>query len=323
MMKLMKVNDKFPHWIASGGITDAAFTGFISNLIYPYFNSGDAPAFMVPYSTSYFPLITYGQPADWLASLDVMFSMRYGQRKLIDYIADMKLHHDESEPLTNDEKHNTIIIAKMINLRFAEKWNKIAEALAIEYNPLENYDRSEDLQHQNSNTGTDTDTKTFGAQNQPRKTEKGIEGGWDDTDSESKTFANSKQTETWNKVSGFNGGSSNDGQPADYQKVTETFGSGATPYTESVSGSTGRRYSKDNAGTGDKAYKETITESGVEILQHAINNGNFGWETNRIHGNIGVTTSQQMLESELEIRKNILYDIILDDIADFICLSIY
>lgn len=40
-------------------------------------------------------------------------------------------------------------------------------------------------------------------------------------------------------------------------------------------------------------------------------------------GNIGVTTSQQMLESELEIRKNIFIETVMNDIDSIMCLKIY
>lgn len=40
-------------------------------------------------------------------------------------------------------------------------------------------------------------------------------------------------------------------------------------------------------------------------------------------GNIGVTTSQQMIESELELRKKQFYNIMICDIVNFLCLPIY
>ena len=40
-------------------------------------------------------------------------------------------------------------------------------------------------------------------------------------------------------------------------------------------------------------------------------------------GNIGVTTSQQMIESELELRKKQFYSIVYQDIVNHLCLSVY
>lgn len=41
------------------------------------------------------------------------------------------------------------------------------------------------------------------------------------------------------------------------------------------------------------------------------------------HGNIGVTTSQQMLQSELEVRKYDFYKMIYNDIDSILCLKVY
>lgn len=41
------------------------------------------------------------------------------------------------------------------------------------------------------------------------------------------------------------------------------------------------------------------------------------------HGNIGVTTTQQMITSEIELRKNIILDFIFNDIDKLLCLKVY
>ena len=45
--------------------------------------------------------------------------------------------------------------------------------------------------------------------------------------------------------------------------------------------------------------------------------------TSRVHGNVGVTTNQQMIESELKLRKTSMIEIFLRDIDDFLCLKVY
>lgn len=45
--------------------------------------------------------------------------------------------------------------------------------------------------------------------------------------------------------------------------------------------------------------------------------------TGRVHGNIGVTTSQQMLEAEREVVKFNVYDYIINDFKNRFCLLIY
>lgn len=309
----MKVNEKFPNWLTSGGNAPADFTGFISNIVYPYYYAPDKPVFRYAYSDKVFPSVTVGTNAPWLSSLDVMFAMRFGERRLRNIVDALKFHNKSSETITSEEQRNTVIMAQMINERFADKWNHIAAALAIEYNPLENYNRVEDSNFQHSNTGADSDVKTF----DNRKTEKGISGGYTDADTRGVTKGGKTKTtrNTDDNVFGFDT-SSTGGVPSDKQTMIETveYAPDSSAYTETNSGNIQRTYN---------TYKETETPSGTETLTHNINNGSFGWDKSNISGNIGVTTSQQMLESELEVRRNILYDIVLNDIAEFLTISIY
>lgn len=55
----------------------------------------------------------------------------------------------------------------------------------------------------------------------------------------------------------------------------------------------------------DGSHSETVTRTGS------------------ISGNIGVTTSQQMLESELELRKTDLFNIIKREFISYFCLGVY
>lgn len=128
--------------------------------------------------------------------------------------------------------------AMVLYKRFGVKWNKIYEALNIEYNPLENYSSTE------IETPNLTDTSK----------------------------ANSKVTVKQS-------GSTFD--TAVYQPYASTETSG----TED-----------DNKVTTTKTGTRTVTKS----------------------GNIGVTTSQQMLQSEFEVRQYDFYQGIYNDIDEFI-----
>ena len=72
----------------------------------------------------------------------------------------------------------------------------------------------------------------------------------------------------------------------------------------------------------------TESEDGVSHNKNEVSNtttGNFNDNHRQLKraGNIGVTTSQQMLESELEIRKNIFIETVMNDIDSIMCLKIY
>jgi len=69
---------------------------------------------------------------------------------------------------------------------------------------------------------------------------------------------------------------------------------------------------------------EDVTTSGAsrDNETHKVTE-NTGKETLTRSGNIGVTTSQQMLESEFKVRQYDFYKMIYNDIDSILCLSIY
>ncbi len=54
------------------------------------------------------------------------------------------------------------------------------------------------------------------------------------------------------------------------------------------------------------------------------NSNSAGYHSGRVHGNIGVTTSQQMLQSELDIAPKLnVYDFIINSFKNRFCLQVY
>lgn len=161
--------------------------------------------------------------------------------------------------------------------RTFDKWVK---ALAIEYSPLENYDRMEEW----------TDN---------RKKEDSASDGSNGSIGENGSFNNngnsSDNSMTENKVSAFD---SSDYQPSQ-QTTTEASNS------NSNSGSDSRNTTTSNSLTHSGEESEDSTHKG------------------RIHGNVGVTTSQQMLISELELAEWNLYEHITDIFLSEFVIPIY
>lgn len=85
--------------------------------------------------------------------------------------------------------------------------------------------------------------------------------------------------------------------------------------------------SSENSGTNTSTNtRSSFDSSSYEPHDQNNTNGNAnGSFTRRAHlyGNIGVTTSAQMLEGELNIRKNTIYDLIADCFETELCLLIY
>lgn len=85
-----------------------------------------------------------------------------------------------------------------------------------------------------------------------------------------------------------------------------------------------------NAGLADHAKQITdgdTTENGsiTNTEKENVNDGRTGTHTRtgRAHGNIGVTTSQQMIQSERDLVVFNLYDVIAESFIENFCLMVY
>lgn len=199
---------------------------------------------------------------------------------------------------------------------WSKKWNrtftKWVEALAIEYSPLENYDRKEDWTD-TENKGTKTsgrrdngNTKTFN--NQDKRT-------LDTQDEETLDTENKRTLDTTivteEEVSAFD---SSNYQPSK-KDTTDNDG------TDTMNNTGTDTFT--HTGTDTVDYSGTIKdEFGESYSGQATDNGKTVHD-GRIHGNIGVTTSQQMLEAELQIAEWNLYEHITDLFLSEFVIPIY
>lgn len=189
--------------------------------------------------------------------------------------------------------------------RTFDKWVK---ALAIEYNPLENYDRMEEWQDTRNNHGSETTSGSLG-----RTTSGSLSRTTSDSlsrrtsDSLSRTATDGGTTET--KVSAYD---SSTYQPS--QQVTATNSSG---YTDTGSGTL------SDTGSGSLSDTESGTLNDTTSGSTTTSFGEGAKHEGRIHGNVGVTTSQTMLESELQIAEWNLYEHITDLFLSEFVIPIY
>ena len=66
------------------------------------------------------------------------------------------------------------------------------------------------------------------------------------------------------------------------------------------------------------------TNSGSEAMAHGERIDDTHTKTSRIHGNIGVTTSQQMLEQEMQIAGKLnIYNYIVNEFKQRFCITVY
>lgn len=166
----------------------------------------------------------------------------------------------------------------------------------IEYNPLENYDRNELLTDQfykaaSSSARRDSgNTRTF--DNQDKRTI--------DTEDE-RTLDTTRTSE--DEVSAFD---SSTYQPS-AKNTTEDDG------TDTLT----------HSGTDTVDYSGTIKDEYGEGTSGNENENSTNTHSGRIHGNVGVTTSQQMLTAEYEVARFNIIDQITDMFILEFCIPIY
>lgn len=147
-------------------------------------------------------------------------------------------------------------------------FERMYHALRAEYSPIENYDRKENITRDYENSGIDIASTTLGSSTTSSHT-------GTDTDSTQGGGSNEKGVSAYNE----------DGY-TNREKDTETHNSNNT-----------------------QTYNSTVTNtgSGTDTTQTEYGLKRKEVEDIRVHGNIGVTTSQQMIESEMSLRAK--YDI--------------
>lgn len=168
---------------------------------------------------------------------------------------------------------------------YKNKWEKIVNALSAEYNPINNYDMVE-TSHELTDDGkkTTTTTPTGGTENE------------------------------YSYTSGVNRIETNTG--------VSTFDSNAKNRETVVQESTPAAGYKTTNRTLQGTKNETTEEHTAETVTHfdkTLTADNVKSVTLSRSGNIGVTTSSQLVQNEVELRnKNIFANIFIRDCAEFI-----
>lgn len=180
-------------------------------------------------------------------------------------------------------------------------WERVYNASLQEYNPIENYNRYEEETTDGSriHSGTDSTATTESGTN-------ATDGSISRTVSGTESGTANQNHSTTNQITAFD---SNSLQTHDKSTATAEDTTSAT-----------------RSGTETETNDTTVTDSktGSATITHGEQIADSGSRESHIHGNIGVTTSQQMLESELEVAPKLnIYDYIIRDFKQRFCLLVY
>lgn len=218
----------------------------------------------------------------------------------------------ELEVVYTDPRFFKTAINIWSNIRL-DTWNRIYYAAQLEYNPIENYDRYETETSGNTRQHSGVDSTSESVQ------------GSSVTDGENtRTISNTNTTSN-----------SNQGSGSDSRTTTNeiTAFDSNTLVTHDRSATTGQNSSTlTQSGTETQSGTDTLTddttvtntESKTGSFTHGEKIADSASRESHIHGNIGVTTSQQMLQSELEISEKLnIYDYIVQEFKRRFCILVY
>ena len=204
------------------------------------------------------------------------------------------------------------IMKQIINVwSFARKpdWQRMIDALYADYNPVHNYDRTEDF----TTRGTSTEQRGLQKSGQFAET--------DVTDDVNVRTFNNSDTRTDNLIETKNGGETTTHQ-------NTAFNAGLSDTSRDILVRNGDTTA--NTGTQTVAHNGTITDdrditsnkSGSDSATETENSAGTTSQTHNLYarGNIGVTSTQQLIESEIEIRyKFNIYEIIAREFKEKFC----
>lgn len=201
-----------------------------------------------------------------------------------------------------------------INTWFERKYNMLdrwIKAINIEYKPLENYNRVEKWTDKSNGTTTNNGTKNSKTSNTNSGSSTDTNSGTVTNNSSGSTSVGSQTSSDETKVSAFNNDTYSPSQKDEstVSARTDTTSNTGSTTTEST-------LNKINSFKGDSTVSDTTSDNGTS--------SNTSEHTGEIYGNIGVTTSQQMLESEMTIWGKI--DIYRDTAEMFVqdfCIMVY
>lgn len=223
--------------------------------------------------------------------------------------------------LTDNSK---TMLAMSIFSIYSNKWSRLYRILSLEYEPIENYNMTETEKTISTNENTDTITTNTTNSNDVTETNTGTNTANDsenttgkNTITDSRTIAEDNSVTNNNSLYGFNSVS---GVNADSQNGTETRNT-----------TDNNTHNDELKGTRTNEHSENINTSKVTAQKNDIKDVKDGTHTENSsqdrtlsrHGNIGVTTSQQMINSEIELWQWDFFSGVFKDIDKILTIQTY
>lgn len=301
MMEYRKLNDVYSDWLTSGIFTD------LQNFDVPWKDKN----------------INH--------ELDFAYHGNHSGDKIVSVIIDKMMNDDGTISQENRNK-----IASSLFAVYGKNWVKLWETTVQDYNLLDNTDAyitettNTEQNTDTNNNGTDTGTVTYKNTGTDTTTVSGTVThaitGNDTTTQTGTVTTGGKSTESSTDESSIYGFNSDNASNADNQSrkgTTDVNQTETRDTTDTVTHNTTDTETRNTTDTVTHDIENTETrdlktgQTGTEKITGTITH-----ETHR-HGNIGVTTNQQMINEERELWNWYFYNYVFADIDKFVTISLY
>lgn len=195
-----------------------------------------------------------------------------------------------------DEQINAL--ANILYTRYGVQWDKLYKVLSVEYNPIENYSMTEEETPDITRTETPDITRTETSDIKHTETPNITR---DKTTTAKSDFTVTTNSDNAIDVYGFNSTSSVPQGESNANSTVTTQGDADNNVTTENETEKGNRSITETE-------THTETETGTRMERES------GTRTLIRSGNIGVTTSQQMLESEIKLWEWNFYETVFKDV---------
>lgn len=260
------------------------------------------------------------------------------QSVLSDYISfnhgNLDMRYTLEEPVL---KNPSIIQNAVVNWYNTHKYQyeTLYNTTLLKYEPLQNYDRTEEVKDNTERTGNN-DT-TFGSRTDTSTIDNTTNiGAQDNTNTDNETTKIGTINTNTNSSTSKKGNESNEKEIAPYDtetyynqekntlSFTDRTDTNTSKTTTEARTDTRTNNSTEKIGAREDTTKGSTSNTFGEHTDSISRNENETYtHKSRIYGNIGVTTSQQMLQSQREVAYFNFVSIVAHDIIKLIAICIY
>lgn len=295
------------------------------------------------------PIVPWGDEID-ATTLDIEYFGNISGQKNVSPLVKMLLKKSDTDTLTNEDISRLANVIYKMNIT---NWTKLHDTLEFEYNPISNYDMTENETSSGSegytkaNTGTQTTTHTGTQADANTGTISTTHTGTQETentgtittdhtgtqrtvDEASATGTGSGSTERG--IYGFNSSTAVGDSEDSTANSTSTSSEGDSTRTDNLTDEQTndtvetRTDNLSDLQTNNTTSTRTdnLTDGRTDNLSETNSGTHSDTRTLTRSGNIGVTTSQQMIESERELWKwNFIYNVVFPSIDKILTICTY